>query len=462
MRRFAAMLVIALQGALLASAGHADSTLHRTLRHALTSAGVSPALADTLRFETVPPESVDRHGVPAAPIPPPTPDRTGEITRFGSDIHIRKDQVVEGDVVAMGGDVTVDGHVEGSVMAMGGDVFLNGTARVDKDVATFGGELHEEPGAFVGGDRITAAGGRGRHGRHIVHTLRDRNLEIITGPLQVMGTIIKQLLLLAFVWLIAHFVSGRTAAAVDTLRREPGMSAGIGFLVWVMVVPSVIALALAVAILCITVIGIPLALAVILGYGAFFVTFAVWGYVVGVAALGARIAARRGTPMSLERTAVLGALVIGVVAVTGKLFHLMDIVPPLGGMGTFLGLVAWAAAAIATTMGGGAWLRSEFATGWLGRWWAGRRNDGVRGLWSWPPPAPGTPGAPGTPTTAAPGVTASPPPFGGVAPPPSPPPPPPSPSSAFAPPPPPPAPPPFGGPAPPPGGTPPEEPGAPV
>jgi hypothetical protein len=476
-----------------------DARVHAAVRRIVSrtvEAAVAPALADTLRFQSIPPESAgapDNAPPPAVPTPPSM--RTGEITRFGSDVHITRDQVVEGDVVAIGGDVVVDGHVEGSVMAVGGDVSLSATARVDKDVATVGGQLHEEPGAYVGGTRTSAGG---REGRRALHRLHGRDLEFFSGPVRLMLTIFKQLLLIGLVWLIAHLLSGRTRAAVDMLRREPGMSAGVGFLVWVMFVPSVVALAIVMVILCITVIGIPLALAVALGYVAFFVVFATWGYVVGAAALGARIGGRGGRQEpSLERAAVLGAAAIGAVAVFSRLLHVMD--PPFGGFGTLFGFVGASAAVIASTLGGGAWLRSEFATGALGRWWAGRRDGrGWRGGPVPPPtpPAPGAPGgaapyggpapppAPGVPGGAVPfgGPMPPPAPFGGPAAPPPPPPagttgfgtvqpqsgfavpgpayPPPSPPEAFAPPPPPPGTPPAPEQRPDP--PPPAEPGAPV
>ena len=48
-------------------------------------------------------------------------------------------------------------------------------------------------------------------------------------------------------------------------------------------------------------------------------------------------------------------------------------VPPLQGLGTFISVCSIVAGGLAATFGGGAWLRAEFATGTLGRWWRGRR-----------------------------------------------------------------------------------------
>ena len=76
-----------------------------------------------------------------------------------------------GDVVALGGDVTVAGHVEGDVASMGGDVYLKSSARVDGDVVCMGGKLNEEPGASVGGQRVSGLGGRRARLHHRVGEL---------------------------------------------------------------------------------------------------------------------------------------------------------------------------------------------------------------------------------------------------------------------------------------------------
>ena len=74
-------------------------------------------------------------------------------------------------------------------------------------------------------------------------------------------------------------------------------SLGFGLLAAALFIPSVVALALVVAILCITIIGIPLALAVILGYVLAIILLCLWGSVIG--ALGAGRAA--GAPDGTQR-----------------------------------------------------------------------------------------------------------------------------------------------------------------
>src|SRR5262249_32754431 len=192
-----------------------------------------------------------------APEVPEVPARTtsGDIVRFGSSITIKPGQLIEGDVVSFGGDIEVLGHVTGNVSAMGGDVTLTPTARVDGDVVCIGGTLHEESGSSVGGQRVTAP--RTPGAKLFIPVLAFGG----TG-FQMLAHTVGMLFMLGIAWLFAKLAPVRTQAAIDLIHHEPGPSFIIGLLLWALIIPSVIALALVIAVLCITIIGIPLAAAV--------------------------------------------------------------------------------------------------------------------------------------------------------------------------------------------------------
>ena len=295
--------------------------------------------------------------------------------RVGSDIQIEHDQVVVGDVMAVGGDVTVDGHVEGDVVSMGGDVYLNATARVDGDVVCMGGELHEEEGSSIGGQRVTAIGKGGR--RH------PRHLDLDVAPHWNIGPPLVWLLIqLLIAWVFAGLAPGRTTTALASLKREPGSAALTGFLAAFLVVPSIVAISIVAALLCITIIGIPVAVAALLGYFGFLGVLWLWGFVVGAAALGERIAARRSAqPISLTRAALYGVLAIGGAGVVGAILHL----PGIGAIGGLIRVLSWLAFSVVTLMGSGAWLRVEFDSGMLSRIWGRGRRAAAEGT---VPPAP--------------------------------------------------------------------------
>jgi hypothetical protein len=412
---------------------------------------VAPAEAgQTLRFRPVPRESetvvarrvartkvrvdttetVDESEAvtPAEPEPPEPPKglivtRSGDVMRVGSDIHIKADEVVKGDVTALKGDVTVDGHVEGNVVAMFGDVYLNPSARVDGDVVCMRGELHEQPGAVVSGQRVTALSSEGRERLRELERERHRHGRVA-------GMIVCLIIFTGVAWGASLLTPGRLVSSLDTLRRQPMLSFGISMLVVALMVPSVIALAIVVALLCITVIGIPLAMAALLAYGLFYVAMGGFGWATGAALVGQWISARRGeSHPDVRRWALFGSLTVMGGILIGAV--LASSGTALGGLGVFMLVIGWISFGFLSWFGAGAWLRSEFTSGLLGRWWAARRRRSV--------PAPGMPGAgttmPGAGTGAAPPPPPpAPPPPAAPEPPPPPPPPPPSPPEAYRPP----------------------------
>jgi hypothetical protein len=353
---------------------------------------------------------------PAVPEPPPAPEhvtRAGDLTRVGSDIHIEQDEVVRGDVTAIRGDITVDGTVHGGVVSFGGDIYLNPTARVDGDVVCIGGELHEEPGAYVSGERVTAlSGGRGER---IARSLRVGRLrhesdweggDWARGIVKSFGALMRLLIFIGFAILVAWLFQGRIAVGAETLKRQPAVSLGIGALVHALFIPSIVALALVMALLCITIIGIPLALAALVGYLLFFVVFWVFGSVVGATVVGERIAARRGVrAMPLWQSALLGVLVVAGAGFAGKLLAITHL-PGFGGLGQLVVVLSVIASIVMGLMGGGAWLKWEFTEGVFGRWrgrWESRNAARVPPAPYGPPPvSPYGPPAAAVPAEAQP------------------------------------------------------------
>ena len=318
--------------------------------------------------------------LPVPPVPPEPPEppedfsHAGDVVRIGSDIHIEKGQTVEGDVFALRGDIQVDGHVKGNVAATGGNVILGPTARVDGDVMCIGGKLEEASGARVGGQRVTALRGSGtkitrirnRLGDRDIDTDRDFNLFPDREVKHLTFAMSWLLVALGVAWGIGKFAPTRTQVALDTLRQEPGLTLAIGLGTILMLVPSVVALALVVAILCITIIGIPLALGALVAYAGLIVVLAMWGYIVGVMPLGQRAVQRLGRSVTPVQVAVFGVLLVSGLRVVSEFLRF---VPFFGWFGKLLWVVAFMIAAVATLMGAGALLRTKFGQGRDARWW---------------------------------------------------------------------------------------------
>ena len=347
-------------------------------------------------------------------------ETTSDIVRLGSDVTVAANQVVEGDVVSMGGSVKVDGTVRGSVTSMGGDVTLGPGARVDRDVVCVGGILHEAPGSSIGGQRVT---GR-MPGSHFLFPM----MSVVGTGVKVMYLFSLMLVMLGIAYLFVKLAPGRTQAAIDMIQEESAGSFLVGLLLWGLVIPSVVVLALGVAVLCITIIGIPLALAVMLAYAAFLVLAAVWGGIVGYAVLGGLLHLRfNGHAASLMRSAVWGIVAVYGLRIMGALLH---IVPLFGFFGGFMKVIAVVGMFVLGTLGAGALVRAEYRRRTVQDWW--QRSRPGRGTAraaedAFPPPPP-------PPVPAAPPVAPAPLEAFAPVPPPAPAPAPPSPPEAFRPP----------------------------
>ena len=102
----------------------------------------------------------------------------GDIVTANEDIYIAEGQEVSGDVVATGGDITVDGTVDGDVVATSGDVNLGNSARVKGDVVSVFGDVQLADGAVVDGDIVKI----GMGGPEIIQSGKEGGKEIAPTP----------------------------------------------------------------------------------------------------------------------------------------------------------------------------------------------------------------------------------------------------------------------------------------
>jgi hypothetical protein len=132
------------------------------------------------------------------------------------------------------------------------------------------------------------------------------------------------LLFFGFVtWLVILMIRERTARAVAWVERSPGASFGWGLLALLAVAPATIAVALVAVLLVVTIIGIPVAVLVVLGYIVGLVVLCLWGAIVGNTALGGwvvrRLSPRLGEP-TLLRNALVGMVTVSLPGLVGLLF----------------------------------------------------------------------------------------------------------------------------------------------
>jgi len=257
----------------------------------------------------------------------------GDKVLMGDDLVVEADEVIGGDAVSMGGNITVLGKVMGSVVSIGGDVTLGDSSFVGKDAVSVGGEVIRSETAIVGREVMEVDGpaifkprlGRNQHSDDDDNSVGHR----FAGFVQ---TVIFFLVLFAFAALALYLVRQRIEYASDYLSREPIVSLLLGLV-------SPFLLLVSFVLLCITLIGIPVALAILVLYPVFiFVGWVVTGHRIG------RSVAAGETPL---RTVFAGLLVMAGLPILFMVLRLVGIGGFLSGIVLFTGLMV-------SSLGGGA------------------------------------------------------------------------------------------------------------
>ena len=239
----------------------------------------------------------------------PRGQRVGEVVVFSGRVTVNG--VVAGDVVVLEGPVTVTGQVNGSVIAADGAVRLAESARVGGDVFA-SDPIVTEPGARVGGE--TRSGVRFSFEGPLVA------LGKLLGPIAVSVSVL-------LTGLVLLLLAPRGADAVaEAMASAPLASVAWGLLL--MIAVPVAALALVISVL-----GLPLGLALFLSFGLWWLVGLTW--TAWCAGRGLVRAPRGRVTAFLAGWAILAG--IGLVPILNA--ALWTLAPPLG-LGAML-VAAW-------------------------------------------------------------------------------------------------------------------------
>lgn len=183
----------------------------------------------------------DNAAVTTAPSPSAPVSSSGDRVAFGDDVVVRRGEVVD-SAVSFGGTVTVEGEVLGDAVSMGGDVIIGPGAVVRGEAVTMGGQVRVDPLGRVGSvvSDITL---------HLDHPRAAEPHWLLT----LMGSAAKHALLFVYGLVLLGLASARLEAVIESVREAPVRTSLTG------VLAALAALALFV-VLCITLIGIPAAL----------------------------------------------------------------------------------------------------------------------------------------------------------------------------------------------------------
>lgn len=369
-------------------------------------------------------EGAKKTGIPEPPEPPDS--HANDLVRFGQDIEIPADKVIDGDVVAIGGSVTVYGRVKGDCVAVGGSVSIRDKGAVEGDAVSVGGATTTSDSATVAGSNVSVGCWpfKGAHAVGMLPLLGFMGLGALAG---IVGSLVQFLLTIGFAWLCLLLARERMVHAVDHMGRQFGKSFLWGLLGWVamlVAIPTIaIVGAIGIVILVITIIGIPVAILLAIAM-VFALIAAVLGiivaaflaYVNGAMYIGRRLVTRGqpGAAVSPFKAIVFGVLLIMGLAIVGRILGFIGVVF-LMPIGIAFGIFAAAIGFVFSTTGLGAMMLTRFSKG-PGTEPVPSAGEG----WYAPPPAPPAPASPapatppaGHPAAGTPGPVSSAPPTEG-------------------------------------------------
>ncbi|TET45616.1 polymer-forming cytoskeletal protein [candidate division TA06 bacterium] len=92
--------------------------------------------------------------------------RSEDLVRMGESILVKENEIIDGDVVSIGGSITMKGMAKGDVVCIGGTLRISGT--VEGDAVCIGGALILDSTAVVKGDVVSVFGSIQRHDDAVV------------------------------------------------------------------------------------------------------------------------------------------------------------------------------------------------------------------------------------------------------------------------------------------------------
>src|SRR5262245_23257917 len=304
---------------------------------------------------------------PATPPPPPEPSpvprfgrrnrgrRDGDRVQFGSSINMREGEGVDGDVVAIGGAVTVDGEVRGDVVAVGGGMTLGPNAVASDNVVVVGGPLNRDPNSRIGGRVQTVGVGSMNFGdwRWTANPLWLFWGSMVGAAFALVFTLTRLAILCLLAALVVLFGRSYMERAADHAATETVKAGAIGFLAQLLFIPVLV---ITIVVLVMTIIGIPLLLLLPFVFLGLMVVL-----VVGFTAVGYRLGQVLLTRMGWSTDNPYLTAIAGIVLVMSPLLlaRLLGLVVPftfgLGLIGMLLEYAAWTVGfgAVALTRFGG-------------------------------------------------------------------------------------------------------------
>lgn len=246
-----------------------------------------------------------------------------------NDIEIPAGVKVNGDAVALFGDVVVNGDLTGEAVAIFGDISVSGN--IEGDVVSIFGEVSVKDNGVISGDAVGILGGVEKSSNGVIRgEIADINVPFNTKkadgliPRVSFGDMIGLIVIYAFSCLAILIAPDRIRLMSEESKIMPGRRFAMGFLILVMFIPASVILSILLAITLIGIIFIPF-----IFIALFLVAFA--GMVAVEVAIGYRLTGQREGNNALFINLMVGVLLV----------YVLKIIPVLGWLAYFA-LVSYA------------------------------------------------------------------------------------------------------------------------
>ncbi len=261
----------------------------------------------------------------------------GAIMQMTGDITISEDKVIEGDVDAMAGNITIYGivngnvtalagnitiygKVDGNVRAMAGNVYLRDNAEVNGDITALAGKIFQDEDTIVDGSLVEMIGDGSKDYNGINFDNQNINIRFLRDNIFVgnhvpwyfylWGGLTGLIGWLALGALLMLFFAKQVTKLGDEVVKRPGYYFLVGIVSYLLVPPIMILLS-------ITIVGIPLALLLI----PIVLLSTVYGQLGVARFIGVKII----TSLNLKFTSDMSRVLLGILAI-----FLITLVPILG------------------------------------------------------------------------------------------------------------------------------------
>jgi hypothetical protein len=278
---------------------------------------------------------------------PPRRVRSGDAIKLWDDILVDEDEEIHGNVVVVFGNAMVAGRVDGDVIGIFGDVELGARAEVSGQVFALG-RLYQDDTAKVDGDVVVL------NPPFLPNEFEGLDTFFRGGWLSFLARQVEFLLIALLVLLLLVILpERRLKSARQALSDHPGGCFGYGLLATLLGHVGLVVLFL---VLVLTVIGIPLALLLVLGYIAFGLT------AVTLAALQVGARACASLHISWRQPWTVALCGLALLHLISFLSSVLGLWPPLRPLAILFGVLGIAVKFLAFCYGVGAIVLSRLGS----------------------------------------------------------------------------------------------------